>query len=166
MEKSAQYWIQRLGLKPHPEGGYYNETYRSTESIDKKHLPTRFGSDHSYSTAIYFLLEGSQRSKFHRLKQDELWHFYYGSPLKVVFLDNKGYLDELVLGTDFDSGQRLQAVMPAGCWFGGYVIDQNPYSLVGCTVAPGFEFSDFELADRDELLSRYPEHEKEIIKLT
>jgi len=166
MTQNAAYWIQKLQLSEHPEGGYFKETYRSDEFIDGGHLPERFTGARSLSTAIYFLLEGTQFSAFHRIKSDELWHFYTGSSLTLYVIDPKGSLSQIKLGSDFENGEVFQAVVKAGCWFGAVVNDPTSYSLVGCTVAPGFDFRDFELGERQKLLAWYPEHKVAIEKLT
>jgi predicted cupin superfamily sugar epimerase len=153
--KSAEYWIEKLNLKQHPEGGFYSETYRSKETISKDSLPDRYTSDHSFGTAIYFLLRSEDVSAFHRLKSDELWFFHLGSPVEVVFLTETG-AESRVLGTDFEKGEHLQLVIPANTWFGARVLTDDGYVLVSCTVCPGFEFQDFELGKRGDLLVEFP----------
>ncbi|MCP4346178.1 MAG: cupin domain-containing protein [Desulfobacterales bacterium] len=164
--KDATYWITRLDLTEHPEGGYFKETYRSDESVGKDALPERFNGDRSFSTAIYFLLKGDQVSHLHRIKSDELWHFYSGSPLTVHIIDQNGEYSQIKLGCDFDKGEVCQAVVKAGVWFGASVDTPDSYSLVGCTVSPGFDFNDFEMGQRGELLAKYPRHSSIIKKLT
>jgi len=157
--KSAAYWIAKLGLQKHPEGGWYVETYRSSESVGRAGLPARFGGDRAMGTAIYFLLEAGQVSAWHRIRSDELCHFYAGDPLSVHWLDPAGGVArQVTLGPDPEAGQTFQAVVPAGAWFGARVVPPGAYALVGCTVAPGFDFADFELGRRAELLARFPEH--------
>jgi uncharacterized protein len=163
--KSNEYWINNLGLLPHPEGGYYKETYRSSESIDAASLPDRFEGDRYFSTAIYFLLRSEDRSLFHRIKSDEVWHFYQGSTLLIYVLKERG-LDILRLGADVKAGDSLQVVVPANCWFGACVESANSFALCGCTVAPGFDFRDFEMAEREYLLKEYPTCTSVIKKLT
>lgn len=155
-----------LGLSPHPEGGYYRETYRSTESIDAAHLPGRFGGARCVSTAIYFLLEGHEISALHRIKSDEVWHFYDGASLTLFLILPGGASREVVMGRDAGRGAVLQAVVPAGSWYGAVVNDPESYALVGGTVAPGFEFEDFELAEPRSLLVLYPQHRALIERLT
>lgn len=162
---AAQYWIKSLGLQPHPEGGFYKETYRASESIPAKGLPGRFTGGRSFSTAIYFLLRSEDRSLFHRIKSDELWHFHAGSALSIYILDHKE-VKVLMLGPEIEKGQSLQVVVPANTWFGALVNEPDHYTLTGCTVAPGFDFADFELAERHALLDTYPQHRKEIELLT
>ncbi len=149
--------VRRLGLRPHPEGGFYGESYRASESIAAEHLPARFGGARPFSTAIYYLLPSGSRSHLHRLQSDEVWHFYEGSPLTLhVLAPEKGY-SPIHIGPNLSAGQAFQAVVPAGCWFGAELIEPDSYTLVGCTVAPGFDFVDFELAERDALVARFPE---------
>lgn len=163
MNKQAKQIITRLGLKPHAEGGYFVEKYRSSEFISSTNLPDRFSGSRVFSTSIYFLLPSGEISHFHRMKSDEVWHFYAGSPLEVVMLDLEG---KLVVET-LDSRQlRFQLNVPAGVWLGARVVEPESYSLVGCTVAPGFEFDDFQLGSRENLLSQFPQHEQIILALT
>ena len=116
------------------------------------------------STAIYFLLKGDECSRLHRLKSDELWHFYCGSSLTLHIIDQNGTYSHLQLG--HDHGAVFQAVVQAECWFGATVDHSDSYALVGCTVAPGFDLHDFELGNRNELIEHYPEHKAIIEKLT
>ena len=151
--------IQNLNLKAHPEGGWYAETYRSSDNIPHASLPVRFNGERSFSTAIYFLLPAGVFSAFHRIQSDECWHFYEGDPLNIYVIDQTGELSVIKLGNNLSAGETFQAVVPAGCWFASKPAIDNAYSLVGCTVAPGFDFADFELADATELSALYPEHE-------
>ena len=166
MMKPADYWIKTLGLIRHPEGGYFKETYRSGEVISKHAMPERFNGDRVFSTCIYFLLVKKEFSKFHTIQQDEVWHFYEGSSLTIHVIDQTGAYVTLRLGRNIEAGDRFQAVVPAGCWFAAAVNDHQAYALVGCTVAPGFDFDDFEMADRDRLSQLYPEHKDIIEKFT
>jgi uncharacterized protein len=163
--KSAEYWIEKLKLQPHPEGGFFKETYRSGESISREGLPSRFPSARHLSTAIYFLLRSGDISSFHRIKSDELWHYHAGVSLSIYVLSDKG-LDVHLLGADIDKGESLQVVIPANCWFGAKVNELDSYTLAGCTVAPGFDFGDFELAKREDLIKTFPTHESIITMLT
>lgn len=164
--KDAEYWIRELGLMEHPEGGYFRETYRSEEFILQHALPERFGEKRSFSTAIYFLLRGYQVSHLHRIQSDELWHFYAGSSLTIHMIHPDGKYEEKRLGPDTDRGDLFQVLVPYGSWFGASVNIQENYSLMGCTVAPGFDFADFEMGDRAALLAQYPEHASLVRKLT
>ena len=162
--ESAEHWIEHLNLHPHPEGGYYRETYRSAEQIPSTGLPERFPGSRHFSTAIFFLLRSKDRSLFHRIKSDELWHYHAGSPLYIyVFQDD---LQVLTLGSNLKNGESPQLVVPANCWFGAKVARPDSYTLSGCTVAPGFDFHDFEFAKRDELLKTFPLHHDIIRALT
>lgn len=164
--KTPEYWIEKLDMTPHPEGGYFKEVYRSEESHKGDHLPERFGGDRSHGTSIYFLLVGEQVSKFHRIKSDEIWHFYEGSPVTIYSISYDGELKKTIVGRDYDKGERLQAVIPKGEWFGAEVNDKDSYSLCGCTVAPGFHFEDFELAKSEFLIEEFPKLYEVINKLT
>lgn len=165
--KPAFYWVEKYHMQAHPEGGYFAETYRSAEQIPLTALPDRFGGARSFSTAIYFLLEGHQSSALHRIEADELWHFYAGNPLEVYVIDpQSGKLSIIRLGSDPEAGEVFQAMVPAGAWFGSKPAEGAAYSLVGCTVAPGFDFGGFELAERHTLLSMFPQHREVIEKLT
>lgn len=165
--KTAAYWIEKYHMQPHPEGGYFAETYRAAEQVPHAALPERFGGSRSFSTAIYFLLESHHFSALHRIQADELWHFYTGDPLEVfVIHPASGVLEIIRLGPDPDAGEMFQAVVPAGAWFGSRPVAGAAYSLVGCTVAPGFDFADFELAEREALLAEFPQHETIILGLT
>ncbi|HRP93938.1 MAG TPA: cupin domain-containing protein, partial [Ignavibacteriaceae bacterium] len=162
--EKARYYIDKLELKKHPEGGYYREIYRSAEmfSID----PPKKNLKRNVSTSIYFLLDGSQVSKFHRLKSDELWHFYDGSSIKIYVIDESGKLDEITLGRKTEDGEVFQTVIKKNNWFAAEVINKKSFALIGCTVSPGFDFSDFELADVEYLLKNFPDHKRLIQKLT
>ncbi|MGA8341643.1 MAG: cupin domain-containing protein [Candidatus Sulfotelmatobacter sp.] len=164
--RNARYWIEKLRLDPHPEGGYFRQTYRSEVVIAREALPAGFSGARAVSTAIYFLLEGEGFSAFHRLRSDEIWHFYAGQPLLVHAIDPEGNYSRILLGSDPGAGQVLQAVVRAGCWFASHVADWKSFAVAGCTVAPGFEFEDFELGKREELVARYPQHRELIERLT
>ena len=140
--KEANYWIDVLDLEKHPEGGYYKETYRSDEKVNLN----EFDGERNLSTAIFFLLEEGNFSAFHRIKSDEMWHFYDGSPLVIHMIDEKGNYSSQKLGKNMEQGELLQFVVPAGVWFASEVLE-GAFSLVGCTVSPGFDFNDFEMAD-------------------
>ncbi|MCY7350683.1 MAG: cupin domain-containing protein [Cytophagaceae bacterium] len=149
----ADYWVKQYQMQPHPEGGWFAETYRSAERIPHVALPERFAGDRVFGTAIYFLLEGHHFSALHRIQSDEIWHFYAGNPLDIFLLNETGLLQITRLGPDATAGEVFQTVVPAGCWFGAKPAMPEGYALVGCTVAPGFDFADFELADRAALLA-------------
>ena len=153
--------VKMYDLQPHPEGGFFKETYRSKETIPGGNLPNH-GGDRNYSTAIYFLLPEGSKSALHRIKSDELWHFYAGDPMTVVQISPEGNVEEIVMGSDVKNGQKVQHTVPAGHWFGAYPNSGSRYSFVGCTVSPGFDFTDFEMGKRDELLKQFPNAEKTI----
>ncbi len=154
--------VQQLKLKPHPEGGFYTESYRAVDQV--KRLAD--GAVRASSTAIYYLLNNGAYSAWHRIASDEAWHFYAGSPLNVHVLTPEGELLTHRLGPALEQeGCVYQAVVPAGCWFGAELVNPDSFALVGCTVAPGFEFSEFELASASALLSAYPQHETTIRRL-
>ena len=160
---TANEWIERLELMPHPEGGWFREVYRSHERLMQDALPERFGGARVFSTAIYFLLNAGEVSRLHRIRQDELWHFYDGESLRLHRIRPDGEHIEQLVGR---SGDALPlAVVPAGDFFGAEVTGEG-YSLVGCTVAPGFDFADFEMLSRDELYQRFLQHGELIQKLT
>lgn len=166
MELSAERLVEQLRLSRHPEGGWFRESYRSSESIPREGLPHVFGGSRSVCTGIYFLLQRGEMSALHRIKSDELWHFYAGTGLTIHVITRSGEHLELKLGRDLDAGESFQALAPAGCWFGAEVTGAGEYALVGCTVAPGFDFADFEMGDRGGLLRDFPDLEELIVRLT
>lgn len=166
MGKDAKYWIEKLRLERHPEGGYFRQTYRADIEITPEALPARFSGPRRASTGIYFLLEAGDFSALHRLRSDEMWHFYAGTPLLVHVVEPAGEYSTIRLGSDPESGQVFQAVVKAGCWFGSELIQPSCFALVGCTVAPGFDFADFELGKKLELMRAYPQQRKLIERLT
>jgi predicted cupin superfamily sugar epimerase len=163
--QTATFWIETLGLLAHPEGGFFKETYRSSALIPKDALSDKFTGDRHASTAIYFLLRSQDRSVFHRIQSDEMWHFYDGGPLTIYMLDEGG-LTTFKLGRNISAGELPQIVIPAGKWFGAKVEYEGGFTLAGCTVAPGFDFRDFEMAKRETLLKTFPAHRDIIEKLT
>ena len=166
MNDTAKYWIDKLKLTRHPEGGYFREIYRSNEFINKKSLPERYSSFRSFSTSIYFLLESSEFSAFHRLKSDEIWHFYKGAPIRIFIIFRGGELRQYDLGSDPEKNQVFQALIPKGCWFAAKVIKPDSFSLIGCTVSPGFDFEDFEMGRLEKLSKLFPQHSQLIRQLT
>ncbi|TQR21584.1 cupin domain-containing protein [Psychrobacillus vulpis] len=159
MERDASYYINHLGLEPHPEGGYFKSTHTSQESIDA------FGTTRKLFTSIYFLLGENDVSHFHRLKSDELWYFHGGSPLIIHVIDEKGEYYEHKLGLNIEKGESPQVIVPKNSIFGSSVVHNGAFSLVGCMVSPGFDFDDFELFTQSELLEKYPEHKQVITKM-
>ena len=162
----AENIAKKLQLTPHPEGGYYKETYRSHGVIKKDSLSDDISGDRNYSTSIYFLLTSDAFSAFHRIKQDEIWHFYKGSPIKLHIISNEGHYRNILIGNNLEKGELPQYVVHAKDWFAAEVIGSDTYTLLGCTVSPGFDFKDFELAERERLLTKFPQHCNIIEKLT
>ena len=160
----AAYWKQKLGLTPHVEGGAYSEIYRSGLVLPAAALTAGHTGDRNAMTSIYFLLEYGTFSAFHRIASDELWHYYDGDTLCIYEIDTDGHLHRHLLGTA--QGAAPFAVISAGSWFGSRVEIQGGFTLCGCTVAPGFDFNDFELADRVDLGKRYPDNKRIINELT
>ena len=161
MQKNAKYWIENLDLQKHPEGGWFKEVYRSEEIAPKDSLSKGFTSDRNFSTSIYFLLEKDEISVLHRIKSDEIWHYYDGGSVVEIISLQGGKLKRQLLGRDIESGEHLQIVVLKNTWFGAWLTNQKSFALVGCTVSPGFHFDDFEMADR-KLLQEYPLLKKEI----
>ena len=162
----AEKIAKQLQLQPHPEGGYFKETYRSHGSINQTDLSDDISGNRNYSTAIYFLLTSDSFSAFHRIKQEEIWHFYKGSPIKLHILSEKGLYTHITIGNNLENREFPQYVVSAKDWFAAEVLGLDTYSLLGCTVSPGFDFKDFELAERNVLISTFPQHNKIIEKLT
>ncbi|MGE5315677.1 MAG: cupin domain-containing protein [Acidobacteriota bacterium] len=165
---TADEWIERLSLIPHPEGGYYREIFRSSGAIEGGALPAQYGGrQRAYVTSIYFLLKSGECSRYHRLRSDELWYFHAGSPLTISIIDARtGALTQQRLGSDPAKDEVLQFAVPAESWFGAEVDAPDSYALISCVVAPGFDFADFELGVRAELIRRYPAHRSSIEHLT
>ncbi len=162
--KVAAFYITQLQLKPHPEGGYYKETYRSKGNIPADALK-EFNGARSYSTAIYYLLEQGGYSAFHRIKSDECWHHYAGDTLLIHVLHNDGNYNCIKLGPDIDKEEGFQFVVPANTWFAAECAEHGSFVLTGCTVAPGFDFTDFEMADKQVLLKEYSSQQGLISRL-
>jgi predicted cupin superfamily sugar epimerase len=158
MKNNIQEIIKQLDMQPHPEGGYYKETYRSMDLC--------LNGTRSLKTVIYFLLRSEDVSHFHRIKSDEMWYYHAGSPLIVHSIDEQGNYKEQKVGINFLDGEIPQYLVPKNTIFGSSVLEKNSYSLVSCSVSPGFEFEDFELFKQSELLKQYPSHSEIITKLT
>ncbi len=156
---NAQYYIQKLNLIAHPEGGYFKEVYRSDESIEVNALPKRFSGSRNFATSIYFLLEGKQFSAFHKIESDETWHFYAGASMTLMMINETGNYSEAIIGNNLDNYEHLQFTIKRNTWFAAKVNNENSFSLLGCTVAPGFDFSDFVLAEKTALLNTFSQHE-------
>ena len=145
---TATYFIEKLGLEAHPEGGYYKEVYRS---------PMKTG-ERSLSTTIYFLLEGEQLSRFHQLTADEIWFFHYGSAILIHSINEAGALSTQKLGMNLEAGEQPSLLIPAKTIFGSEMLDKNSFALMSCMVSPGFEFADFKLFSKKELRELFPDH--------
>ncbi|MEM9341048.1 MAG: cupin domain-containing protein [Bacteroidota bacterium] len=157
---------EKLALSPHPEGGFYKETYRSKETIDENCLPPAYTGSRDFATSIYFLLTSDSFSAFHKISQDEVWHFYEGSPVELHIISLDGKHKKQIIGPNISEGEVYQLVVPQNNWFASKVMEPESYSLVGCTAAPGFDFADFTMAERNELTDQFPHHEKIITAFT
>jgi predicted cupin superfamily sugar epimerase len=166
LNDKVDYYVKTLGLESHPEGGYYSRTYESNMLIPKGVLPQGFGGDRYVSSAIYFLLKGNQYAAFHRIKSDELWHYYDGCGLCIYMIHPDGRGEKLLLGNQLEKGFRFQQVVPAGVWFASKPVNDNDFALSGCTVSPGFNFEDFEMGEASHLKSTYPQHKQWIDELS
>lgn len=153
MNSEIQSIVEKLNMLPHPEGGYFVETYRSEVTVSE--------SGKSVATVIYFLLPSGEKSNWHRIKNDEFWFYHSGSPIVVHSIENNEYRAQVV-GNDFEKGQVPQYLVPGGAVFGASVQEENSYSLVSCVVAPGFDFKDFELFTKEQMLELFPGLEKEV----
>ncbi|HMT29245.1 MAG TPA: cupin domain-containing protein [Bacteroidia bacterium] len=156
-------YVKILQMMPHPEGGWYKEVYRSPGQISGE---GDFPAGRNYATSIYFLIEAQNFSSFHRIQSDETWHFYSGDPLEVIEINENGILKSTIVGNDVLNGQVFQYTVPAGVWFASRVYKSGSFSLVGCTVSPGFDFRDFELASRQSLKQQFTDHAEIITELT
>jgi predicted cupin superfamily sugar epimerase len=162
---TADYFIKNLNMTPHPEGGFYKEIYASEENITSNDLKVDFEGSRILWTSIYFLLRDGEVSNFHRLKSDEMWYYHSGSPLTIYMISPEGELITEQLGLDIEHGEKPQILVPKNYIFGS-AMNHEGYALVGCMVSPGFEFRDFELFKRNELIAKYPQHQQIIQKLT
>lgn len=159
MTYNAQYFIDHLKMEAHPEGGYYVSTFRAADSWE---MPQ---GERPYYTSIYFLLRSQDISHFHRLKSDELWYYHGGSPLTVHMILEDGTYVAKKLGLNIEAGEQPQVLVPKNAIFGSSVDEENTFGLVGCMVSPGFDFTDFELFKKEDLLTQYPEHAEVIEKM-
>jgi predicted cupin superfamily sugar epimerase len=168
MSKEAQTVIDTLGLVPHPaEGGWFVETWRAEDSIPGGALDGRYGgAARRHGTAIYYLLTPDTVSALHRLESDEVFHFYMGDPVEQLHLFPDGSGRTVTLGTDLAAGQRPQAVVPRGVWQGARLVPGGAWALLGCTVAPGFDFADYAHGQRAALIEGWPDHAPAIVALT
>ena len=169
MNKTTQRIIELLGLQPLPvEGGFFRQTYISSEKIESSALPGRYGRQKPFGTAIYYLLtsDSDSFSALHRLPTDEVYHFYLGDPVEMVLLFRDGKAREVILGPDLGLGQHLQFVVPGDVWQGSRLLPGGSYALLGTTMAPGFDPADYEPGTRKPLTQRYPEYAERIALLT
>jgi hypothetical protein len=150
------YWVEKLRLIPHPEGGFYREIYRSEEVLDTCCLGEEFAGKHNLSTSIYYLLTKGDFSAFHRIKSDEIWHFYAGDRLQLHIIHPDGRYELKIVGNKPFTDEEPFVLVPKACWFAAMPLGE--FALVGCTVAPGFAFEDFELAERQVLVKKYHQH--------
>jgi len=155
-------------MQPHPEGGFYKEVYRAKGTLPTDALPTDYLGPRNYATSIYFMLTRQAFSAYHRLRSDELWYYHTGAPVSLFCIDAQGQLQETVLGPNPEQGQVFCALIPAGTWFAARLTEQEgpDFMLMSCAVAPGFDFADFELAQRQDLVQRYPHLAAHIRSLT
>ncbi|MEZ5015483.1 MAG: cupin domain-containing protein [Flavipsychrobacter sp.] len=163
---TASYWKEQLDLTEHVEGGAFKEIYRSAMKLPQEVLTKEHKGDRAAATSIYFLLEYGEFSAFHRIASDEIWHHYDGGTLCIYEIKKTGELVKHLLGKNIANGEQLQVVIEAGSWFGSRVEEEGSFTLSGCTVAPGFDFGDFELAKKDVLASKYPQYTSIINELT
>lgn len=169
MATTAQYWIDRLQLTLLPEeGGLYKETYRSPMTYPQTALPKQYGGSRVAITDIYYLLHGTTFSAFHRLASDEIWHYHAGTTMLAHVIDAQGNYTKYMIGSVLERGETLRVTFPAGCWFAAEMQEKTSahFSLVSCVVAPGFEFQDFELGTRQQLLTQFPQHRSVIERMT
>ena len=160
--KTSAYWIKKLELEKHPEGGWYHEIYLSDDIVPQTGLPSSFRGERSFATSIYFLLERNDFSAFHRIKSDEIWHYYTGTSAIEILSLEKGKMKKYLVGNDPDKGETFQVIVPKNTWFAARLSNSRGYALAGCTVSPGFHFEDFELAN-EKLIEEYPELKDKIL---
>jgi len=166
MDDAVKRIVERFKLVPHPEGGFFREVYRSTVKIEHPGVPGHAQAERAAGTLIYFLLSGKDFSAFHRVRwSDEIWHLYAGGPLEIVVIDAAGDLDRRILTTDLAAGEPT-TVIPAGTWQSARPLSGASWALGGCSVSPGFEYADFEMPGRQEMVARYPQHATIIGELT
>lgn len=158
LDETAQDIVRRFDLKPHPEGGFYRELYRSGMVVEHPNVPSGERAQRSVGTFIYYLLANGQISAFHRVKcSDEIWHLYAGGPLELHLIDGEGTYRVVTLRSGLEGGEPV-AIVPAGWWQAARLAEDTRWAFGGCTVAPGFDFADFEMPGADELLARFPRH--------
>ena len=166
MTTTAQQIVDRLGLRPHPEGGFFREVFRAPTRVEHPGIPDGADATRCGGSLIYFLLEAGDFSAWHRVRwTEEIWHLYAGGPVELHTIDKAGSHTCTTLD---NSPAQLNpvTVVPAGCWQAARIADNSPWALCGCTVAPGFEFADFQMPPRAELLERFPQHREILHALT
>ena len=166
MNPIAKQIISQFDLQPHPEGGFFKETYRSNGLIKSTCLESIFKGDRNYATSIYFLITSDAFSAFHKINQDETWHFYKGSSLTLHMISPKGIYSSVAIGNNFENGEVPQFTVLAQHYFAAEVTAKDQFAFLGCTVAPGFDFNDFHLPTHKELSERFPTHQEVISRLT
>jgi len=164
---TAQDIIDLLGLEPHlDEGGYFTQSYRSSDVLPATALPERYTGPRYLGTAIYYLLMPGTCSQIHRLPTDEIFHFYLGDPVNILLLFPDGTSDVFTLGPDIQNGQTVQLLVPRGCWQGALLADGGSFALMGTTMCPGFDYDDYEAGSRNTLIAEHPERKELIENLT
>lgn len=158
---TAETIIEKLKLTTHPEGGLYRETYRGEKLITLDN-----GMERNTGTAIYYLLKDTDKSHFHKVYSDELWFFHQGEPLEIFMITTDGKIEMKTLGNRLDLDEEPQIMIKANIWFAARVKNEKGFSLVSCVVAPGFDFNDFELGNKNELIKLFPRIKREIEKLS
>jgi len=168
MKRDAHYYVEALALLPHPEGGFYKEVFRSDLTVTKDALPKAFTGDRQMSTSIYFMLTSEKPSHFHKIRSDETWFFHDGATIDLHIIHPQGRYEKIRIGSELSSGDVYQYTVSRECWFAAEILpnDTADFALISCTVAPGFDFDDFELADGDQLCAQFPQHDILIKKLT
>jgi hypothetical protein len=164
--QDANYWIQKLNLIKHPEGGYYKELYESPELVPAHSLPSRYKGNRPFATSIYFLVTHDNFSSFHRLLSDEIWFFHFGAPLNLHIITPGGRYIPVKLGCNIEAGETFQYVVTRGSWMAASVDEAYTFSLAGTVVAPGFRFDDFTLATHHMLIKQFPHLEDVVNKFT
>ncbi|MFT4526167.1 MAG: putative cupin superfamily sugar epimerase [Granulosicoccus sp.] len=165
MRRTAEDYIEKLEMNKHPEGGWYKETYRSVGEIDQGNLGQEFSGSRNYSTSIYLMLQADDVSALHKINSDEIWHFYDGNGMTIHEFNSQGEYIKHQLGLDVSAKETPQLLIPAGSWFSSEVANEGDFCLVGCTVSPGFDFKDLELAKANDLLLKYPDQRNLVNRL-
>jgi predicted cupin superfamily sugar epimerase len=164
---TAEQIIELLNLQPHPkEGGYFRETYRAPASVAAEHLPGNYPAARSVCTAIYYLLTPETFSALHRLPGDEIFHHYLGDAVEMLQMHPDGRSEIVRIGPNLAAGEQPQLVVPGGTWQGSKLAAGGAFALLGCTVAPGFDYADYEHGDRAKLIAAYPDRAAQIRSLT